>query len=214
MPTENKPIRVRVFIDYWNLQLTFNEKEEKTSGRANCRVKLDWQKIGPVLATKAVQVASIGNYSFDGVIIYASFNPKTEEGKNFNKWITTWLNRQAGVQVNCLERQPKAPPKCPVCHKIIDYCPHAGCGAKIARTIEKGVDSLIITDMIRLAWEDAYDIAVLVSSDRDLVPGVQFLNSKGLKVIQAGFPPSGVHLATTCWASFDIYSIRSMILRK
>lgn len=212
--TENKLTRVRVFIDYWNLQLTFNDKEEKVSGITDCRVKLDWPKIGPVFTEKAAEIASISNYSFDGAIIYASFNPKTEEARKFNKWITTWLNRQPGIQVNCLERQPKAPLKCQVCHKTIDCCPHPGCGAKISKTVEKGVDSLIITDMIRLAWEDAYDIAVLASSDRDLVPGVQFLNSKGLKVIQAGFPPSGVHLATACWASFDIYQIKSSILRK
>lgn len=214
MTTENKPIRIRVFIDYWNVQLTFNEKEENVSGQVDCRVKIDWQKIGQVLAKVAAGKASIDNYSFDGAIIYASYNPKTIEGRNFNKWITTWLNRQTGIQVNCLERQPKAPPKCPSCHKIIDHCPHTDCGAKIAGTIEKGVDTLIITDMIRFAWENAYDVAVLASSDRDLVPGVQFLNSKGLKVIQAGFPPSGVHLATSCWGSFDIYSLRSVLLRK
>jgi len=214
MPTENKPVRIRAFIDYWNVQITFNEKESAISGTKDCRVKINWQCMGPMLAKAAAEKAGIGNYSFDGVIIYASFNPKTEEGKSFNKWMTTWLNRQTGVQVNCLERQPKAPPMCPSCHKEITHCPHNGCGAKIARTIEKGVDTLISTDMIRLAWEDAYDIAVLASSDRDLVPAVQFLNSKGIKVIQAGFPPSGVHLATSCWGSFDIYSLCPKIVRK
>lgn len=37
-------------------------------------------------------------------------------------------------------------------------------------TVEKGVDTFIATDMIRLAWENAYEIAVLASSDSDLVP--------------------------------------------
>lgn len=58
--------------------------------------------------------------------------------------------------------------------------------------------------MIRLAWEDAYDVAVLATSDSDLIPAVEFLNLKGLKVVQAGFPPRGINLATACWASFDV----------
>lgn len=74
----------------------------------------------------------------------------------------------------------------------------------MSATEEKGVDTLIATDMIRLAWESAYDVAVLATSDSDLVPAVEFLNLKGRKVIQAGFPPLGVALATACWASFDV----------
>jgi len=38
---------------------------------------------------------------------------------------------------------------------------------QLSLTEEKGVDVAIATDMIKLAWEDAYDWAVLVSSDRD-----------------------------------------------
>ena len=36
--------------------------------------------------------------------------------------------------------------------------------------MEKGVDTAIITDLLTLAWEGAYDVAILVSSDADLVP--------------------------------------------
>jgi len=80
-------------------------------------------------------------------------------------------------------------------------------------TIEKGVDALIVTDIIRLAWEDAYDIAVLASSDRDLKPGVKFIDTKGKKVVQAGFPPHGSDLAQACWASFDVIQNVSEIIR-
>jgi uncharacterized LabA/DUF88 family protein len=213
-PLQMKPTRIRAFIDFWNIQLTMNEREASENNIADCRVKIDWQNIGSCLAQIAAKKANVeNNYSFDGVVVYASFNPKNVEGRHFNKWMTTWLNRQPGIQVQCLERQPKAPPKCPSCYKVIEYCPHPDCGSKIMGTIEKGVDTLISTDMIRLAWEDAYDIAVLASSDRDLVPAVQFLISKGRKIIQAGFPPSGVHLATSCWASFDIFALRSQIIR-
>ena len=62
--------------------------------------------------------------------------------------------------------------------------------------------------MVSLAWEDAFDIGVLVSSDADFVPVAEFLDHKGKRIIQAGFPPQGKELATKCWASFDIYQGR------
>lgn len=205
--------RVRVFVDYWNLQLTINEQEAQARSAPDYRFRFDWRAVGPVLAREACKAVGVTGHSYDGVIMYTSHNPRTDEGRGFNKWATTWLDRQPGVRVVSLERKPKALPKCPTCHKSIEYCPHADCGARIVATVEKGVDTFIATDMIRLAWENAFDVAVLASSDSDLVPAVDFLNQKGLKVVQAGFPPKGVDLATACWASFDIWPIRAEIER-
>jgi uncharacterized LabA/DUF88 family protein len=75
---------------------------------------------------------------------------------------------------------------------------------RLAGTIEKGIDTGIVTDMIKLAWEDTYQIGVLVSADRDFIPAVEFLQSKGKKIVHAGFPSAGMELAQTSWASFDI----------
>jgi uncharacterized LabA/DUF88 family protein len=205
--------RIRVFVDYWNLQLTLNRLENEATGQADVRFKVDWRGLPVWLSRKAAEVTRIGAYSFEGAIIYASYNPDTVEGKGFNNWASSWLNRQPGIQVQCHPRHPKHSPKCTVCHREITKCPHDGCGAQIAGTVEKGVDTAIVTDMIRLAWEDAYDIAVLTTSDADLVPSVRFLDQKGRKVVQAGFPPTGVHLATACWASFDIFKHRDEIRR-
>jgi hypothetical protein len=214
---ESRPVlpRIKVFMDFWNFQLTINDREAKARGVADVKVKLDWKGLGMWLARKAAETAGLGgSFAYEGGNIYASYNPQTSEDKRLHKWLTTWLNRQPGVHVECLERQPKAPPKCPVCHRTIENCPHAGCGAKMVGTIEKGVDTFIATDMIRLAWENAYEIAVLASSDRDLVPAVKFLDQKAKKVIQAGFPPTGVQLATACWASFDVFPMRQEIIRQ
>ncbi|HYK90390.1 MAG TPA: NYN domain-containing protein [Acidobacteriota bacterium] len=206
-------MRIRAFVDYWNFQLSLNHKEQNVTGVSDCRFKVNWKDLGPLLATKAAEVVgcATSGYSFDGVIIYASYNQNTEEGRGFNNWATTWLDRQPGVSVKCLLRKPKALPKCPNCHKEIQNCPL--CGKRINATVEKGVDTFIATDLIRLAWEDAYDIAVIASSDSDLVPAVEFIMQKGLKIVQAGFPPIGVDLATACWASFDVGRLRAEIKR-
>ncbi len=53
---------------------------------------------------------------------------------------------------------------------------------------EKGVDVRIAVEMIRLARENKYDTAYLLSSDTDLVPAVEEVHSFGKKVIYVGIP--------------------------
>jgi hypothetical protein len=40
---------------------------------------------------------------------------------------------------------------------------------------EKGIDVLIAVDLVTLAIDDAYDIAVLVSADTDLIPALEYV---------------------------------------
>ena len=196
--------RVRVFIDFWNLQLSMRSA-------IGGRFDFDWQVLPGWLVRRAGEVCqTVGSY--EGAHVYGSFGTASEQDRGLAKWATTWLDRQPGVQVNFKERRPRNPPSCPACHQLIPDCPH--CGSGLARTQEKGIDTAIVTDMIRLAWEDGYDIAVLVSSDSDFVPVVEFLDLRGKKVVQAGFPPSGSHLARACWASFDLYGRRTEFERR
>ncbi|MFA6459538.1 MAG: NYN domain-containing protein [Candidatus Paceibacterota bacterium] len=51
---------------------------------------------------------------------------------------------------------------------------------------EKGVDVRIAVEMIRLAREDKYDTAYLLSSDTDLVPAVEEVKVVGKKVVYVG----------------------------
>ena len=192
--------RVYVFVDYWNFQLSLGH-----------RFNIDWERLGPWLAEKACETASIpaGRYSYEGMVVYTSHNPRGN--MEHHQWATTWLARLPGVNVKSLEREIRRPPRCSACRFEIAVCPQ--CGQSMAGTQEKGVDTLIATDMIRLAWEGAYDIAVLATSDRDLVPCVEYLWQKAKKVIQAGFPPAGVAIATACWASFNVAALRGEIQR-
>lgn len=203
--------RIRVFVDYWNLQITLNDRESEITRQEDVRFKVNWRDFPGWVASRAAEVVGVTDFSYEGAIIYVSYNPKTEVDRPLRNWLVSWLDRQPGIQVNIRERQPKAAPHCQSCHQPIEICPN--CGVKVAGTVEKGVDTAIATDMIRLAWEAAYEVAVVVSSDRDLVPAVEYLDTKARKVIQAGFPPSGLHLATACWASFDLFPLRNEFRR-
>lgn len=55
------------------------------------------------------------------------------------------------------------------------------------RYVEKGVDVALATDLIGMAWEDAYDVAILVSGDADYVGAVSKVMSKGRNVEIASF---------------------------
>lgn len=186
-------VRVRVFIDFWNFHLAMKDWRPED-------FPLDWKKLGPCLARHSVELVQQGApFRHEGLHLYCSYNPKGD-GK-LRDWLNT-LDRFPGVQVLVRERKPKAPPKCPSCHKRVEICPE--CQKSMQGTVEKGIDTAIVTDMIRLAWEESYDVAVLVTSDRDFIPAVEFLDAKGRKVINASFPNRGHELARKCWGSFDI----------
>lgn len=206
-------MRVYVFIDYWNLQLTLNQMVSQRHKAQGTRVKIDWQRVGTVFAQEAHKLVNGSPLSYEGTQIYTSFNPSSEEGKKFKNWATNWLDRQPGINVQIRERRPKALPKCPTCHKDITHCPHTGCEKPIVATVEKGIDTLLVTDLVRLANSNSYDVAVLASSDADMVPAVEFVQTMGKKIVQAGFPPIGVDLATQCWASFDVMKVATQIER-
>lgn len=52
---------------------------------------------------------------------------------------------------------------------------------------EKGVDVKIATDMLIGAYQDHYDVAILVSSDTDLIPAIKHINFLKKKVEYIGF---------------------------
>lgn len=56
--------------------------------------------------------------------------------------------------------------------------------------IQKGVDTLIATDMVSMAFLGHYDIAFLVSGDGDLAPAVEAVKAAGKQIIIAAFPRS------------------------
>lgn len=53
--------------------------------------------------------------------------------------------------------------------------------------VEKGADVALVTDMLVLAFNDAYDTAVLVSGDTDFVRAIEAVQARGKKVEVAMF---------------------------
>lgn len=73
---------------------------------------------------------------------------------------------------------------------------------------EKGIDVKIATDMIAGAVDSKYDTAIIVSSDTDLVPAIDWIRNRGKKVEYIGFSmPAGARDGT------DIRPTSSLINR-
>ena len=199
--------RVRLFIDNSNMELTM---------RGRCRDRgvtwngFDWERLPRWLVDEAASVCQLDDASYEGAHVYVSHDPQDAGYDGLRGWVR-WLDLQPGIQVVLKDLRRKDPPTCRFCRKPISPCPH--CGKDHRPRVEKGVDTAMVTDMIRLAWQNAYDIAVLVTSDSDFVPVVELLDQRGLKVVQAGFPPTGSHLRSSCWASFDMFGGRGEFAR-
>lgn len=200
--------RVRVFVDFWNFQLQWNDRTSK----APC----DWPML-PRELVRGAQAAmnTAGNAALlelEETRVYASYGTTNPAETNLRKWLDSFLDRQPSFRVFAKERRSQFKPiHCTHCDTEITHCPK--CSEQLQRSIEKGVDTAIITDMLSLAWENAYDVAILVSSDADLVPGVERLQEKGLKVINATWKGHGHHLAKACWASIEIDGLIAALKR-
>lgn len=189
-------MRVKVFIDYWNFQLSWNERTQ--------RAKCDWPKVASVFcheASRIITSAGLGSLTLEESRVYAGYEAGSEQ--NLKKWLETFLDRLPGVQVTTSERHwRKHAVHCRACGTSHERCP--ACGAAFGRAAEKTIDARIVTDLIGLAWENTYDVAVLVSSDKDFIPAVELLQTKNFKVINATWRGVGFELAKKCWASFEI----------
>lgn len=200
------PYRTRVFIDFWNFSLNWNERA--------AGAHIDWKKVPRVLlgeAKKQLETAGVlDELALEETLVYASYNPKTE-GK-LKGWLDTFLDKQPSFRVNTRERRPKSRKiHCSACGHDNEKC--AGCGEKLMWAPEKGVDTAIVTDLLSLASEGAYDVAVLLSSDADHIPAVEWVQGRGLKVVNATWAHHGFELRKTSWAAFELDSVIPLLTR-
>jgi hypothetical protein len=89
--------------------------------------------------------------------------------------------------------------ECQACGKA---CTHCQGGA--SEPAGHGRESPMAGDLLELDREDAFDWAVVVSTDLLLMPVVRYLQSHGRKIVHGCFPPVAMDLTRECWASIDL----------
>jgi hypothetical protein len=198
--------RTRIFIDFWNFQLNWNDRSRGA--------KIDWSVVPRVLVKESqarfAQASIDYSLMLDETLVYASYS-STRDGK-LKDWLETWLDKQPSFRVSSRARKEKTKRiHCRSCGFNHEVC--SECGEKFRSSPEKGVDSAIVTDLLSLGSEGAFDVAILLSSDADFVPAVEWVQSRGLKVINATWDKHGFDLARTCWASFEIDDVMEQMIR-
>ena len=186
-------MRVRILVDFWNLQIAWNQFHEKRSGE---RLRIPWEtRLTDVLTRQASPEAV-----YHGCHVYASVNPRSSADVGLRRFLHA-MQGFAGYRVTVKERKARGPHRCPnpACRSHVLACP--SCGEALQRTVEKGVDTALVTDLIQAAIDDLFDVAILVSADADFVPAVELVqNRTGKRVIHAHIRPQGQELRNACWS--------------
>lgn len=185
-------LRVKLFIDSWNFQLAWNAYHRS---EANNRVVIPWHPRLYNVITSHIDPTAV----YAGTHVYASYDPASAKDVGLKKFLTNTMDAFPGYRVILKERKALNPAKCPHdgCRKPITHCPH--CARELRRTVEKGVDTALVTDLIRYGIDDHYDRAVLIAGDADHVPAVEFLGGRMRKVTHVWFRNQAIELRKACW---------------
>lgn len=175
-------MRVALLIDGQNF---YTGWKERTGGR-----HIDF----PLLAGWLVQ--QVGGTTLAGVDYYTGVERgerADQEGQQKLAGYLDMLDRQTGWFVHRFPRVER-----------LDTCPT--CRAETPYTTEKAVDTSIVADMVLGAASDAYDVAVLLSGDADLAPGVAAVRRLGKRCWLATFEGYGMAgaLRREAWAHVDL----------
>lgn len=184
-------MRIRIFIDFWNFQLTWNTFHQGKDPLP----RIPWDRTLPEVLVR--HVASGAQYM--GTHVYASVDPSKPADKKLRGFLHV-MNGFEGYKVVVKERKPAGVLRCPndQCRQPIIHCPH--CNQEIKRTVEKGVDTALAVDLIEYGLDNTYDRAILVAGDADFVPAVELIQRTGKQVVHAFFKGTASELMTACWS--------------
>lgn len=187
-------LRVRVFVDFWNFQLCWNSYH---FNRGSAVVPIPWKELPTILLA---EVSKGQQSKFAGCHVYASIDPLNPKDKKLKMWLHHTLVSYTGYSIDVKDRKPRKALRCQEekCKSPIENCPK--CNAPLRGTVEKGVDAALITDLLSMAFDDNYDIGILISGDADHAPAVQYIQKKTDKqIVQAFFKAHGDVLRNACW---------------
>lgn len=191
--------KVRLFFDFWNFQLHWNDLLGKDAqGDPH---KIPWKGTLPTVVCNAIAARRGENVVYSGTHVYASVDPQGDAG--LRRFLHA-MDGFPGYAVTVRERKPtRGRFRCRKCAHEISTCPQ--CGDELKRTIEKGIDTAIVTDIIQMAIDNTFDVGVIGSHDADICPAVKFVSDRfGKPIYHLGFPRVGENLRNSCWDHFFV----------
>lgn len=198
-------MKVKIFIDFWNLQLSWNEYHKKIG--ATGTVIIPWERTLPQALLKKIG----SDVEYAGTHVYASINPRSQKDRRLHSFLQS-MDLFPGYKVIVKERKPAKSIRCSEegCRKEISRCPH--CGKELIRTVEKGVDTSIAIELFHYALDNVYEKAILISNDADFVPAIEYIQRRGNQIIHAGFKNQAFEIKKACWDHIDFEDIMTELL--
>lgn len=194
-------LKVRVFIDYWNFQLNWNER----AGEARC----DWLALPWALLRATGKLLRCNGLEYEGTHLYAAVDPAND---NLQGWLSSFLDRQPGFMVHTSRMvRRQRPVRCTACGTEAERC--EACGEPFNIGSAKGLTSKMVVDMLRLCGSGACDVPIVVSSDTELGPALEALLGDGVKVVHAGWRENGGEVSRMAWAAVDLDELMGELVR-
>lgn len=189
-------LRTAIFIDYWNLETHLLHDALKSP----VHPELDWGRFSEALCNRVE--SQINGYErkvicdYEETRVYAA--PKAGRSR-------AWFQEAIGLAPRhtlILKERDTERIRCPNCGAAGHVCEK--CEKPLKLEVEKGVDAALVTDLLWLAFQDLYDLAIVVSSDADLIAGIERTQLTGRKVVNARFPEIGDAVAAASWIAHDL----------
>ncbi len=194
-------LKTRVFIDYWNFQLAWNER----AGEARC----DWLALPSALLRATARLLRSDGLAYEGTHLYAAVDPAND---NLQGWLSSFLDRQPGFMVHTarLVRRQR-PVRCTACGAETQRC--GSCGETFNLGTAKGLTARMVVDLLRLCGSGACEVPIVVSSDSELAPALEALLGDGVKVVHAGWRENGSEMSRSAWASLELDELMGDFVR-
>ncbi len=144
------PDRVMVFIDYQNVHGWARRQFHPTNADPAVG-HIDPRRLGQLLTDRRVRTSELTE-----VRVYRGRPSPDHQARSAAANDRQTVRWQRSGQVSVIRRPLRYPGDWPA-----------------TRAAEKGIDVAIAVDLVRLAMTGAYDAAVLVSADTDLLPAVE-----------------------------------------
>ena len=187
-------MRAKIFVDFWNFQLDWNDIAGK-DGKGK-PIYIPWRDTFPKVIIEEVSKKHGEKLTYSGVHVYASVDPDGDA--SLRKFLHA-MDSFPGYSVTVKERKArKGTIRCSSCQAEVESCP--SCKQRLRRTVEKGIDAAIITDIIQMGYDGIYDVGVLASGDADLAQAITFIQNRiGKQFYNLWFTGRGVSVRNACW---------------
>jgi uncharacterized LabA/DUF88 family protein len=78
-------------------------------------------------------------------------------------------------------------------------------GNTIGKTVEKGVDTRIVTVLFSGAINGTFDVTMLISNDSDFCPAIRTIQDRlDKQIIHVGFRRGGDEIRSACWSHITL----------